>query len=288
MAAEIDDYAAMKQDAQAENGKERSIKKKTKCKSKSARKRLDAMMSNASFQFSDTDSEGELMMITNKVGKLNLAMQMENQCNPLISVTVMDGDETKLMKNNLDHLIAEGEVKSASRRSSIVDALTDVDEIYSDTENDEKDNKINLNISNNDYQGETDLEDLGSVEDIEETIYVVPKSDILTDLYGESIISKEGDGPFSVEVRNRLSQEQISLDKEDNISENISDMPDTEDDDIDEELVDETIQCRVYDLDLLSNSQTVMKNKIKNTELYISDKTEETINDCHTDIEDID
>jgi len=285
MATKIDTRAVMKQDAQMVNNEERSIRKKTKCKSKSARRRLDAMMNNVSLHFSDTDSEGELMTITNKIGKLNPAMQMENQCNPLISVTVTNGDEMKLMKNNLDYLIAESEAKSRARRVSIVEAFTDVDEIYSDIENDEKDSKISLNIANNDYQEETDLEDLENDEDIQEIIYVTPKSDILMDLYGETTIAKEGNGPFSEEVRNQLSREQISVDKED--IGNIPDLPDTEDEDMSEELVDEIIQCRVYDLDFLTNSQTIMTNKIENT-LYIPDKTEETINDCHTDVEDID
>jgi len=285
MATKIDTRAVMQQDAQMANNEERSIRKKTKCKSKSARRRLDAMMNNVSLHFSDTDSEGELMTITNKIGKLNPAMQMENQCNPLISVTVTNGDEMKLMKNNLDYLIAESEAKSRARRVSIVEAFTDVDEIYSDIENDEKDSKISLNIANNDYQEETDVEDLENDEDIQEIIYVTPKSDILMDLYGETTITKEGNGPFSVEVRNQLSREQISVDKED--IGNIPDMPDTEDEDMNEELVDEIIQCRVYDLDFLTNSQTIMRNKIENT-LYIPDKTEETINDCHTDVEDID
>jgi len=283
MATKIDDRAAMKQNAQATHNEELSIRKKTKYKSKSSRKRLEAMMSNASFHFSDTDSEGELMMITNKIGKLNPAVQMENQCNPLISVTVMNDDETKLTKN-LDYLIAEGEAKSRARRVSIVETFTDVDEIYSDTENDEKDSKISL-IANNDYQGETDVENWENDEDIQETIYIAPRSDILIDLYGETTITKEGDGPFAVEVRNRLLREQISVDKED--IGNIPDMPDTEEEDMDEELINETIQCRIYDLDFLtSNSQTVMTNKIENT-LYIPEKTGETINDCHTDIEDI-
>lgn len=255
------------------------------------------MMSNASFHFSDTDSEDELMMITGKIDRLNFAMQADNLCSPLISVTVADSNdlEPKVeLKDNLDYLLADGEARSQSRRSSIAEALTDVDEIYSDPENEEKGKdettKGNLNVTDNGYQGETDLEDLEADENVQETIYIAPRSDILTNLCGEMIITKEGDEPFSEEVRNRLSSEQISINREDN--ENVPDMPDTDSDDVDlsedETKLNETAYCHIYnDLELLANSQIVMTNKMENT-LHVPDMSEEAISDCHTDVEDVD
>ncbi|XP_026827470.1 uncharacterized protein LOC113562352 [Ooceraea biroi] len=288
------DAHAMKQDSSAMNSKECSTGAKVKRKSRS-RRRLNAMMSNASLHFSDTDSEGELTVITSKIDRLNSVMQaMNSQGSPLISVTVTEDDdpETRLIKNNLDYLIADGEARSHSRRSSIAEALTDVDEIYSDPEIEEKDTEINLKVADNGYQEETDLEDLEGDEDIQETIYVTPRSDILMDLYGETITTKEGDGPFSVEVRNRLSHEQISIDRGN--AEDTLDMPDTDSEDMeaseDETKLDEaaSLYCRMYDeIDLMVGSQIVMTNKMENT-LHVPNTVEEAISDCHTDIEDVD
>lgn len=297
MATNVDDdnRAATRQDAQARGDRECSTGTKVKRKSRSTRRRLNAMMSNASFHFSDTDSEGELTMITSKIGRLNAVLQTDcSQCNPVISVTVAEGSdsETGLVKDNLDRLIADGEARSRSRRSSIAEALTDVDEIYSDPDNDERNAKIGvLNVLDDSYQGETDLEDLEVDEDIQETIYVTPRVDILMDLCGEVITTKEGDGPFSVEVRNRLLREQVSIDRDD--SENVPVMPDTESEDMeaseDDTKLDEAAACcDVYDdLDFLIGSQTVMTNRMENT-LHVPDTAEEAISDCHTDVEDVD
>lgn len=281
------DSIMMKQNSQV-NDKECSSGTKVKRKSRSARRRLNAMMSNASLHFSDTDSEGELTMITSKIGKLNSAQT--SQANPLISVTNAEIIEPDMKINdNLDYLIADGEARSRSRRSSFAENLTDVDEIYSD-EIDEKDTISNLNVIDNDHQGETDIEDIEGDEDIQSTIYITPRSDILIEFGDEMITTKEGDGPFSVEVRNRLSREEVSIDKEDN--KNVPDMPNTDSEDMegseDESKIDEAAAYHMYeDLDILASSQIVMTNKMENT-LYVPDAAEETISDCHTDIEDVD
>ncbi|XP_011872625.1 PREDICTED: uncharacterized protein LOC105564683 [Vollenhovia emeryi] len=282
------DCVMTKRDNQASN-KECSSGTKVKRKSRSARRRLNAMMSNASFHFSDTDSEGELTMITSKIGKLNSTQAP--QANPLISVTHAEATESKAKVNdNLDYLIADGEARSRSRRSSFAENLTDVDEIYDEI--DEKDTiSSNLNVVDNGYQGETDLEDMdGDDDDIQPPIYVTPRSDILVEFGGEMITTKEGDGPFSVEVRNRLSREEASIDKPD--TENVPDMPDTDSEDMegseDETKLDEAAAYNdMYeDLDILAASQIVMTNKMENT-LHVPD-VDDAISDCHTDIEDVD
>lgn len=286
---------ATTQSSQA-NEKDCSSGTKIKRKSRSARKRLNAMMSNASIHFSDTDSEGELTMITNKMNKLSAtqALQMDSQ-RPLISITGTESTKSSEAKinDNLDYLIADGEARSRSRRNSFVENLTDVDEIYIDEKDTEieEDNRSNLNVIDNNYQGETDLEDMEGDEDIEPTIYVAPRSDILTEFAGEMITTKEGDGPFSVEVRNRLSREQISVDKGD--AENVPDVPtDSEDMEAseDEAKLDEAaaynhIYDDVYE-DILSASQIVMANKMENT-LHVPD-VDEAASGSHTDVEDID
>jgi len=278
------DRVMMKQDGQT-NDKECSSGTKVKRKSRSARRRLNAMMSNASLHFSDTDSEGELTMITNKIGKLSPVRT--SQANPLISVTNAEIVEPEIKVNdNLDYLIADGEARSRSSRSSFAENLTDVDEIYSD---DEKDTSNNLKVVDNSCQGETDIEDMEGDEDIQgPTIYVTPRSDILTEFGSEMITTKEGDGPFSVEVRNRLSREEISIDKENEI---IPDMPNTDSEDMegseDETKLDEAA-AYVYDnFDFLAASKIVMTNKMENT-LYVPDAVDEAISDYHTDIEDVD
>lgn len=293
MATKEHDCAITKLNSQA-NEKDCSSGTKIKRKSRSARKRLNATMSNASFHFSDTDSEGELTMITNKVGKLKVTQTLQMD-SPLISITGTEDTKSSeaTINDNLDYLIADSEARSRSRRNSFVENLTDVDEIYSDekdTEIEEKDTRRNLTVIDNNYQGETDLEDIEGDEDIEPTIYVAPRSDIL-ELADEMITTKEGDGPFSVEVRNRLSREQISIDKRD--AEDVSDVPtDSEDMEAseDEAKLDEAAACsHIYDdvyEDILSASQTVMTNKTENT-LHVLD-VDEAASDCHTDVEDID
>lgn len=279
---------AMKLDGQA-NEKDCSSGTKVKRKSRSARRRLNAMMSNASLHFSDTDSEGELTMITNKIGKLNPVeiSKVGNQCSPMISVTgAEDADRAAETNENVNYLIADGEMRSRSRRGSFAENLTDVDEIYSD-----EDVRDKLNVTaDNGYQGETDLEDMEGDEDVQPTIYVTPRSDILTEFGDEMITTKEGDGPFSVEVRNRLSRQVVSIDKEDvtNVEMPNTDSEDMEASDEDDKLDEAAANSHVYeDFDILAASQIVMTNRMENT-LHVPDTVEESISDCHTDIEDVD
>lgn len=293
MATKIDerDSAVTKQDSQAYE-KDCSSGTKVKRKSRSARRRLNAMMSNVSLHFSDTDSEGELAIITSKVGKLNppKTSSLKNQLrSPVISVTNAEGgepDETRV-NNNLDYLIADGETRS--KRNSFAENLTDVDEIYSDGETEDKDSKSKLNVADNVYQGETDLEDMEDDEDIQQTIYVEPREDILNEFNGEMITTKEGDGPFSVEVRNRLSREEVSIDKD---TEDVPEMPSTDSEDMEgseDEKLDEAASHGIVfeDFDVLDSSQIVMTNKEENN-LLMPDNVDEAISDCHTDIEDVD
>ncbi|XP_072762202.1 uncharacterized protein [Anoplolepis gracilipes] len=297
MASKIEEHDRATKDSQV---KDCSSETKIKRKSRSSRRRLNAMMSNASLHFSDTDSEGELAMIANKVDKLNVTQtsQMDSQRSPLISITGAEAtksSETKI-NENLDYLIADGEARSQSRRGSFAENLTDVDEIDSDeksTEANEKGIRSSLKVIDNGDQGETDLEDMEGDEDIEPTIYVAPRSDILTEFGGEMITTKEGDGPFSVEVRNRLSRQQVSVDMGD--AEKVPDMPNTDSEDMDasedETKLDEAAACNhIYDVmyeDTSAASQIVMTNKVENT-LHVPDTVDDAISDCHTDVEDVD
>lgn len=289
MAAKVDerDRAITKQDSQAYE-KDSSSGTKVKRKSRSARRRLNAMMSNASLHFSDTDSEGELTIITSKISKLNPTGASPLN-NVLISITDAEAGETDKVRINddLDYLIADGAARS--QLSSFVENLTDVDEIYSDAETEDKDSRSKLNVADNDYQGETDLEDMEADEDIQPTIYVVPREDILNEFNGEMITTKEGDGPFSVEVRNRLSREEVSIDKD---TGDMPDMPNTDTEDMeaseDEKLDEAASHGIVYeDFDVLVASQIVMTNQTENN-LLVPNNIDEAINDSHTDIEDVD
>lgn len=292
---ECDGYAATKQDDRTASEKDCSTGTKVKRKSRSARRRLNAMMSNASLHFSDTDSEGELTMITSKIGKLSPVRTAQTTANqprsPLISVTGAESGAHATEKNlneNLDYLIADGEARSRSRRGSFAENLTDVDEIYSD---EDKENKLNV-ATDNGYQGETDLEDVEGDEDIVQPIYVAPRSDILAELGGEVITTKEGDGPFSVEVRNRLSRQAVSIDKND-AKDVVPNMPNTDSEDMEgsdeEDKLDEAAaNSQIYeDFDALAASQIVMTNTMENT-LHVPDTVDDSISDCHTDVEDVD
>ncbi|XP_011151086.1 uncharacterized protein LOC105190190 [Harpegnathos saltator] len=290
MAAKVDerDHAITKQESQAHE-KDCSSGTKVKRKSRSARRRLNAMMSNASLHFSDTDSEGELTIITSKIGKLNPTLPLNDQPSPLISVVnTEDGVLGEARVNdNVDYLIADGEIRS--QRSNFADNLTDVDEIYSDAETEDKDDKNKLNVAENSYQGETDLEDIEADEDIQPIIYVALRENILNEFNGEMITTKEGDGPFSVEVRNRLSREEVSIDQG---TEDMPDMPNTDSEDVEtseDEKLDEAASPEIVyeDFDILAASQIVMTNKVENN-LLMSDNIDEAISDCHTDIEDVD
>lgn len=265
-----------------------------KRKSRSTRRRLNALMNNTSLHFSDTDSEGELSII-NPSGKINTSSKVnsipDNLPKPVVSVTV-DGVEYQ----ESDH--QENFYLTKERRNSFVDNLTDVDEIYtSDVESQDtvkvKPVKNSLAVNFNGHQGETDVEDL-AYEDGEEPgpICVEARSDIFTDFNGETITTKEGDGPFSVEVRN-----QICKVKEPEVSSKMPDiiiMPTTDSEDMDASDEDDEIEgaCGFEDeivLDGLAASQIVMKNlnKIDNLLNVARDVSDDGISDSHTDVEDL-
>lgn len=276
------------------NEKDHSTETKVKRKSKSSKRRLKAMMSNASFHFSDTDSEGELTAIISDIGRIDLTKASKNErCGPVISVTNTDNAQLEFkMNDDIDYLIANSETRS--RRNSFLENLTDVEEIYTnDTEEEDrksKSKKRNLKVVSNIDDGETDLEDMEDDCETHPTIYVLPRSDILNNCYEETIITKEGDGPFSKEIRNQLSQQGISIDKN---TENIPDMLNTDSEDIetsgDDEKVIETFRSPMVmyeDLNVSASSQVIMTNKIENS-LRIPDTVDDAISDCYTDVEDI-
>lgn len=286
MAAKVDERnrAVTKQESQE---KDCSTGTKMKRKSRSTRRRLNAMMSNASLHFSDTDSEGELTAMTSKIDKLNPVSPLKSQRSPLISVTNVEGDGEVRHNDNLEYLIADCETRS---RSSFAENLTDVDEIYSDAETEDKDSRGKLNVADNGYQGETDLEDIEDDEDIQPIIYVAPRDDILSEFNGETITTKEGDGPFSVEVRNRLSREVLSIDKD--AKDAPDNMPNTDSEDMeaseDEKLDEAASHAVVYeDFDILAASQILMTNKMESN-LLIPGDIDEATSDYRTDVEDID
>ncbi|XP_051156939.1 uncharacterized protein LOC127278972 [Leptopilina boulardi] len=266
-----------------------------KRKTRSTRRRLNALMNNTSLHFSDTDSEGELTII-NPIGKNNTFTKVnsdsQNIPNPVVSVTV-DGVEYQ----EPEYVHQEHLYLTKERRSSFVDNLTDVDEIYTsdvETQDAVKVNPIknSLNVMFNGHQGETDVEDL-AYEDGEEPgpICVEARSDIFTDFNGETITTKEGDGPFSVEVRNQIctAREQEVISK----MPDIIVMPTTDSEDMDASDEDEEEgACGLQEeivLDGLATSQIVMKNlnKMDNLLNVAKDVSDDGISDSHTDVEDL-
>ena len=267
-------------------------KTKVKRKLRSTRRKLNAMIHNSSLHFSDTDSEGELTTINYQGRSLNCTV--EDQQRPTISVTLDNADGKEEQEEQGNYLSADG--KEESRRNSFVDNLTDVDEIYpSDPESEQKESQNVLKVPESPCQGETDFEDVEDEEEINSPIYLKPRSDIFCEYSGETITTKEGDGPFSVEVRNKMYKEDISR------SESCCAMPDivvlsnTDEEDMevsDDEDVQEACcsQKELFeDLEALAGSQVFMKNINKmDTLLYVKDTSDDVISDCHTDIEDVD
>lgn len=275
---------------------------KPKRKSRSTRRRLNAMMSNVSLHFSDTDSEGELTKIRNlSPAKSKITHNINNNQPqlqaPMISVTLENSDSEQT-HFNWDGL---SDFPPPERRSSFAENLTDVDEIYgSDTDNDKVEKK-GLDIMENNLQGETDIEDMSNDEgddDIDATpIYIKPRFDILREFGGGTITTKEGDGPFSVEIRN-----QMSFDESDDVHEpryglgaiesQLHGGTDSEDIDVsdeDEEPEGAYGQRNILeDFDLLAASQVVVKNVNKMENLLSVPDIADDISDSHTDIEDID
>lgn len=260
---------------------------KVKRKMRSTRRKLNAMINNSSLHFSDTDSEGELTTINSQIRALNCAT--DEQQGPVISVTV---DDVEAEGSNY----LSSDDKGPTQRNSFVENLTDVDEIYpSETENEQKENQNNLKIAKSFCQGETDLEDFEVEDEIQSTIYVKPRSDIFCDYSGETITTKEGDGPFSIEVRNKMYRE------EDRHNDVFTGMPDivvmsnTDEEDMDiseeEEIQEACCSQRDFldDMDALAASQVIMKNinKMENM-LTVKDVSDDGTSDCHTDVEDVD
>lgn len=254
---------------------------KTKRKIRSTRRRLNAMINNSSLHFSDTDSEGELTTINSQIKPLN------NTEKPIISVT------SEVIENESSNYLSLDD-KDFVKRNNFIENMTDVDEIYpSELENEEKENQDHLKIVNTPFQTETDFEDLEGEDEVQSPIHLKPRSDIFCDYSGETITTKEGDGPFSVEVRNKIYGEDSSRNETCGATPDIVVMSNTDEEDMavsgDE---DEQEACcsqkeLFEDLDVLVASQVIMKNKMENL-LTVKEISDDGTSDCHTDVEDVD
>lgn len=270
-------------DENLNSSKSKETGTKAKRKIRSTRRRLNAMINNSSLHFSDTDSEGELTTINSQIKPLN---NMEQ--NPIISVTfdVIESESSNYL--SLDD-------KDFVKRNSFVENMTDVDEIYpSELENEENENQDNLKIVNTPFQTETDLEDLEGEDEVQSPIYVKPRSDIFSDYSGETITTKEGEGPFSVEVRNKI-YEDSPQNETCGVTPDIVIMSNTDEEDMvvsgDEEEQEACCSQKELfeDLDVLVASQVIMKNinKMENM-LTVKEISDDGISDCHTDVEEVD
>lgn len=277
---------------------------KTKRKARSTRRRLNAMMSNASLHFSDTDSEGELSVprvstpnhnVKNAAAAAAAANgAMGNLLHPVISVTLDGSDDSSYGGGN-------------ERRNSFLENLTDVDEIYtSEPENDAKapiksaisTPRGSLIVGENPHQGETDLEDMSNDEEEEAPIFIMLRSDILVDFNGETITTKEGDGPFSIEVRNQMSideeAKELGNDAPDIVVMPTTDSEDMEASDEEDEAGEACGQSKesYEDFDVLAASQIVMRNVDKMEQQLLRVKSpsggaeDGGICESHTDVED--
>ena len=265
---------------------------KVKRKARSTRRKLNAMINNTSLHFSDSDSEGELTAIKSHVRVSS--HPSDAQQGPVISVIPDDvGAENGLDK--ISNLLSPD--VETSRRNSFADNLTDVDEIYaSETEAEQKEIQT-LKVAESPCQGDTDLEDFEGEDEVQAMIYVEPRSDIFCDYSGETIMTKEGDGPFSVEIRNKMYREEIPQNKLCSTTPDIVVVTNTDTDEEDMDVSDEEdLQEACYsqkeileDLDVLTASQIIMRNinKMDNM-LTVKDISEDGASDCHTDVEDVD
>ena len=271
---------------------------KTKRKAKSTRRRLNAMINNASIHFSDTDSEGELTVARvstpNHMPKLPKPEgDKNNLLQPVISVTLDGSDDSSY---------------GGGRRNSYLENVTDVDEIYtSEPENDLCERRKSraaacasprgsLAVAENPHQGETDLEDMSNDDEeavMQPLILLKSRSDILCDFNGETITTKEGDGPFSIEVRNQMSIDETKLsdDTPDILILPTTDSEDMEASDDEEEVEGACGRSESFqDFDALDRaSQIFMKNVSKMEQLLTvnRDADDGSISDSHTDVEDI-
>ncbi|XP_031833282.1 uncharacterized protein LOC116427276 [Nomia melanderi] len=263
---------------------------KVKRKARSTRRKLNAMVSNASLHFSDTDSEGELATITPQIRLMRHLS--EGQQGPVISITTEESeDKGSLAKES----VSEVDSKETLQCNNCVDSLTDVDEIYaSEPENETRESPSNLKIAEAGCPAETELEEIDGDEEVQATIYVEPRSDIFCEYIGETITTKEGDGPFSVEVRNKIYLEEVPRGRSQPNAPEIMVLPNTDEEDMtvsDEEFAEEACfnQKEVFeDLDVLAASQIVMKNINKtDNALTVKDVSDDAISDCHTDVEEV-
>ncbi|XP_044001910.1 uncharacterized protein LOC122848121 [Aphidius gifuensis] len=272
---------------------------KPKRKSRSSRRRLNAMMSNVSLHFSDTDSEGELPTVV--LPKRNLSPAAKRLLNkvpepPMISVTV-ENAEGETVDSHWDGF---GEIENNTRRNSFAENLTDVDEIYGSEGDTAKPSVKGLSVIENSCQGETDLEDLSNDDgDDEETNIIIEASSV--DIFhefggGGTTTTKEGDGPFSNEVRQQMSFDEGDETTRQPFSNHIvfpsgppTDCEDYEvsDDDEDDDFNGACGQHNnsFHNFDFLANSQVENISKMTNS-LTVPDLTEDGLSDGHTDVED--
>ncbi|XP_033327157.2 uncharacterized protein LOC117220859 [Megalopta genalis] len=265
---------------------------KAKRKARSTRRKLNAMVSNASLHFSDTDSEGELTTIA-PPGRLSRHLSEARQ-GPVIEITAEDVENKPgLEQDSQTGQDADG--KDTLQCNSFVESVTDVDEIYpSESETEAVESLGNLKVAENPCPGETDLEDIEGDEEVQAIIFVKPRSDIFCEYSGETITTKEGDGPFSVEIRNRMYLEEEPREQVHSNTPEITVMPNTDEEDMiasDEDLMEEAC-CNqkefLDDLDVLAASQIVMKNISKaDNRLALKDVSDDGASDCHTDVEDV-
>ncbi|XP_074108588.1 uncharacterized protein LOC141533554 [Cotesia typhae] len=286
-----------KQDSRSDSPS-RGAKPKKKPKS---RRRLNALMSNVSIHFSDTDSEGELTMMSSQIRSLSPLKQRRlpnAPAPPIISVTLENAD-SEPQDLQWDGL---GEFPNVDRRNSFAENLTDVDEIYmgSDQESScKKAEKKGLTVMENACQGETDLEDVSNDEDdpVEPPILLPRALDILREFGGGTITTKEGDGPFSIEVRKQMSVDEEYFEDDNGGYRKIDDLSllhgGTDSEDIDASDEEEEIDgaCgqkdEIEDFDLLAGSQVIVKNVNKMEDLLsVRDPGDDGASDGLTDVED--
>lgn len=246
---------------------------KQKRKSRSTRRRLNAMMNNASLHFSDTDSEGELTHVpTNGPKRVNGLLR-----------PVEDGASSG---NFLT-------VDAGSRRGSFVDCPTDVDEIYGSDPEDQDSKKVLEDKILVEDQLDTEVENMSDEEEDPTVLCVpLPRSGIICTLHDTvTTRTKEGNGPFSVEVRN-----QMSMDEPQECASNAPDIvvvptTDTEEMEASDNDSDEEVQGDVPQvIDVLSDSQIDSRNvnKVDSANfLGVGDNVDDALSDNHTDVEDL-
>ncbi|CAD6235878.1 GSCOCG00008025001-RA-CDS [Cotesia congregata] len=293
LSSKIPEERLTKQDSRSESP---STGAKPKKKPKS-RRRLNALMSNVSIHFSDTDSEGELTIMSSQIRSLSPLKQRRlpnGPVTPIISVTLENAD-SEPQDLQWDGL---GEFPNVDRRNSFAENLTDVDEIYmgSDQESScKKVEKKGLTVMENNCQGETDLEDVSNDEDdpVEPPILLPKALDILREFGGGTITTKEGDGPFSIEVRRQMSVDEEYFEDHKKIDDLslLHGGTDTEDIDASDEEEEIDGACGqkddIEDFDLLAGSQVIVKNVNKMEDLLsVRDPGDDGASDGLTDVED--